>query len=144
MNSTMKRVQAAGGIVLNQYNELLMICRWLKWDLPKGHVERKESMEHCALREVEEETGLHDLRIVSYIGATEHVHFDKTVKSEIIKEVHWYEMRADKQEELHPQYDEGIDWILWVPKKEVENYLRNSYENIRIILRKCSLFAHSA
>ncbi len=39
-------------------DEILMIFRRGKWDLPKGKLDKGESLEACALREVEEETGL--------------------------------------------------------------------------------------
>ena len=32
--------------------------RTKNWDLPKGHLKKKESFEECALREVHEETGI--------------------------------------------------------------------------------------
>jgi len=47
----------AGGLVTNENNELLMIFRRGKWDLPKGKADEGETVEACALREVEEETG---------------------------------------------------------------------------------------
>ena len=47
---------AAGGLVFNAHEELLMIERWDRWDLPKGKVEKGESLPDAAWREVEEET----------------------------------------------------------------------------------------
>ena len=51
-------VEAAGGAVVNDRGERLMIYRNGRWDLPKGHWERGETIEACALREVREETGV--------------------------------------------------------------------------------------
>ena len=50
-------VEAAGGVVVNDRGEYLMIHRNGRWDLPKGHVEPGESTAECAVREVAEETG---------------------------------------------------------------------------------------
>ena len=49
---------AAGGVVQNTNDEILMIFRRGKWDLPKGKLDEGETLEQCALREVKEETGL--------------------------------------------------------------------------------------
>ena len=48
LKSNFTTVLAAGGIVWNEYSELLMIFRKGKWDLPKGHVEKDESLETAA------------------------------------------------------------------------------------------------
>src|ERR1700730_7271010 len=51
-------ILAAGGLVMDQHKQVLLIHRKGKWDLPKGKLDKKESLEACALREVKEETGL--------------------------------------------------------------------------------------
>jgi 8-oxo-dGTP pyrophosphatase MutT (NUDIX family) len=51
-------IKAGGGIVVNEQNEVLLIYRRGKWDLPKGKLDDGETIEECALREVKEETGL--------------------------------------------------------------------------------------
>ena len=52
-------VRAAGGVVVRDGRVLLVHRpKYDDWTLPKGKVEPGESDEECALREVEEETGL--------------------------------------------------------------------------------------
>ncbi len=51
-------IQAAGGLVKNEQNEILFIFRRGKWDLPKGKNDGDEIPRECAVREVKEETGL--------------------------------------------------------------------------------------
>ena len=55
-------VQAAGGLVRNNKGKMLFIFRKNKWDLPKGKVDKGETLENGAMREVEEETGVKKLQ----------------------------------------------------------------------------------
>jgi 8-oxo-dGTP pyrophosphatase MutT (NUDIX family) len=135
----MKRVLAAGGIVLNERDEILVIYRRSKWDLPKGHLDKNETFEGCAIREVREETGLRNLSIVKFIGNTEHEYYDNMLKAEVIKETQWFEMRAFGNEPFKPQAEEGIEWIRWIRKEELANYLTNSYRNIIEIFKQAGL-----
>jgi diadenosine hexaphosphate hydrolase (ATP-forming) len=61
------REYTAGGVVYRHRNDdidILMIQdRMGRWTIPKGHVEEGEKIEQTALREVEEETGLSELRL---------------------------------------------------------------------------------
>lgn len=57
------REYSAGGLVFNARNEVAIIARHsrsghLEWCLPKGHIEKGESPEQTAQREVHEETGI--------------------------------------------------------------------------------------
>ncbi|MEO0902874.1 MAG: NUDIX domain-containing protein, partial [Bacteroidota bacterium] len=63
-------VVAAGGFVTNSKGKVLFIYRNEKWDLPKGKVDKGESIENAAIREVEEETGVTDLTIDKFMRTT--------------------------------------------------------------------------
>ena len=60
--------RAAGGVVTNKEGRVLFIYRNNKWDLPKGKLEKGETYEECALREVEEETGVKNLKIENFLA----------------------------------------------------------------------------
>jgi len=55
-------IKKAGCVILSENNpdKVLLINRKKQgdWSFPKGHVEKGESYEECAIREVKEETGL--------------------------------------------------------------------------------------
>ena len=127
-------IVAGGGLVWNEHNELLMIYRMDKWDLPKGKLDPGESIEQCALREVQEETGLTTARINYFVGITQHDYFDKYIGVDAIKESHWYAMTALSSDLLIPQTEESITKIEWVKEKDIKKYLENSYFNIEIII----------
>ncbi|HVX52452.1 MAG TPA: NUDIX domain-containing protein [Chitinophagaceae bacterium] len=132
----MKKIIAAGGLVSNENNELLMIYRRGKWDLPKGKLDEGESIETCALREVKEETGLADITLQKFIGTTEHEYFDTYSNCDVVKETHWYAITAAPGQQLLPQTTEDIEEIEWVRKEILELYLNNTYPNIQDIIQR--------
>jgi 8-oxo-dGTP pyrophosphatase MutT (NUDIX family) len=133
------KIIAGGGLVLNDAGELLMIFRRGKWDLPKGKLDAGETILECAIREVQEETGLQQIEHGELIGITYHEYFDPYLKEEVIKESHWYAMRVRGTQTLTPQTEEDITEIKWVAGDGLEEYLRNSYDNVVEIIRKAEL-----
>lgn len=127
-------IQAGGGLVLNEQNELLFIFRRGSWDLPKGKVDIGETIEACALREVEEETGVGNLTLVDFVGITQHQYFDPYLQEEVIKESHWYIMTVKGVPALIPQTEEDITDIKWVPLAEVNALIINAYASIKEII----------
>ena len=65
--------KAGGGLVYNNSGEVLFIFRNGKWDLAKGGMEKNETIEETAMREVEEETGVNDLKITKKLQKTKAV-----------------------------------------------------------------------
>jgi len=126
----MKTIVAAGGLVYNESNELLMIFRRGKWDLPKGKLDEGESIPDCAVREVQEETGLTEITLGEFMRITHHQYFDKWLNETVIKETHWYRMSASSNQPLIPQTEEDIESIRWVSKHELPVLLENSYDTI--------------
>jgi 8-oxo-dGTP diphosphatase len=66
-------VRAAGGLVVRE-GQVLLVHRpaYDDWSFPKGKCDDGESDETCALREVEEETGLR-CELLEEIGATSYI-----------------------------------------------------------------------
>ena len=128
--SLYRLIHAAGGIVQNEKQEILMIYRLEKWDFPKGKVETGEECAEAAVREVEEETGLKDITLGSPLPSTFHTY---ELRGEpILKETHWYKMRAHSQS-LTPQTVEDISQAVWVPIEEVSGKLEESYPSLKAL-----------
>ena len=126
-------LEAAGGVVKNKQHEILFIHRLDKWDLPKGKVEEGETTEITAVREVEEECGISNLKLQNFITQTFHIYFQEDLK---LKATYWYDMLYEGDEELIPQEEEGIGIVEWKNKDELPKMMENTYENIKIVLEK--------
>jgi 8-oxo-dGTP pyrophosphatase MutT (NUDIX family) len=124
-------VRAAGGVVTNKAGKVLFIYRNDKWDLPKGKLDKGESFEACALREVAEETGVQGLILENFLKTTYHV-FKSNGKYKL-KEVHWYAMRTSYAGPLVGQANEGIVKVKWKGPEKIKKALENSYTNIKIL-----------
>lgn len=126
------KILAAGGIVKNEEGKILLQYRRGKWDLPKGKLDEDETIEECAVREVEEETGLRNIQLGELIGLTNHNYTERG--ENIDKETHWFEMKVWGNQKLIPQTDEDILELRWVAENELQYYLSNTYPNIMEII----------
>ncbi len=113
-----KQIKAAGGVVFRLSEEkaeleILLIYRNQTWDLPKGKLEKGETIQMCAVREVAEETGTQLPMVVDDLGTTYHEYTEKG--KEIGKTTYWYSMVFPRYQSLTPQIEEGIELIEWVP-----------------------------
>lgn len=129
-----KLVKAAGGLVKNKAGEVLLIFRRGKWDLPKGKLDKGESIVECAIREVQEETGLKKIKAGEEIDITYHTYVE--FGKHILKESHWFIMNSLVEETLQPQIEEYITEIRWVKKEDLKNYLDKTFPTIISLLKK--------
>lgn len=128
------KIIAAGGIVQNEEGKILFQFRRGKWDLPKGKLDAGETIEECAVREVEEETGLRNIELGELVGITNHNYIHKG--EDIDKETHWFAMKVSGFQTLTPQTEEDILELRWVAENELRNYLSNTFPNINEITEK--------
>lgn len=126
-------MEAAGGIVLNDEKNLLMIFRNDRWDLPKGKIEAGETRAVAAIREVTEETGLDKIMIDHACNATYHIYPFKEKK--ILKCTYWYKMHTSDKNPPKPQAEEGITRATWMNSGEVKDAVKRSYASIVNLLK---------
>jgi 8-oxo-dGTP pyrophosphatase MutT (NUDIX family) len=110
----------------------------LLWSLPKGHLERGESAEDAAVREVEEETGIRG-RVVASLGAIDYWFIAENRR--IHKTVHHYMLEATGGE-LSDE-DIEVDEVAWVPLDELRNHLAYAGER-RLAETVADMLADSA
>ena len=125
-------IKAGGGLVENELHEILMIFRQKFWDLPKGKLDEGETIEECATREIMEETGIKTLEIIEPLIITYHTYEKGT--HHILKESHWFLMKASVNENLIAQKEEDISDIKWIGLDIISEYLAKSYPSIKDVI----------
>tara|TARA_X000001036_G_scaffold112072_1_gene104994 strand:+ start:236 stop:865 length:630 start_codon:yes stop_codon:yes gene_type:complete len=127
-------VEAAGGLVQHQDGRFLFIYRNNKWDLPKGKIEKNETLIKAAKREVSEETGVTHLEVKRPLPITYHV-YNANGKFKV-KKTYWFFMKSKFNGSLLPQFEEKIKMAVWKGINEIPKLMENAYENIKIILKE--------
>ena len=130
-------IRAGGGVVYNEHGNILMIFRRGKWDLPKGKLDEGETIDECALREVQEETGIQQLTLGSELCETWHLYTEKG--KNIVKYTTWYRMTSTDNDPLTPQVEEDIKEARWVNTKELKPFVDNTYKAIKDVLHVAGL-----
>lgn len=126
-------VIASGGLVTNESDDVLLIFRRGKWDLPKGKLDKGETLEQCAVREVEEETGLKNISLHQPLTITYHTYHEGT--KFILKESHWFKMSVKEKQDLVAQEAEGITETKWVRPADLKTYFDETYPSVRDVLK---------
>lgn len=121
-------VRAAGGLVLRDDSVLLVHRpKYDDWTFPKGKAKDAESDEECALREVEEETGL---RCTIERGLAETRYRDARDRPKVVR---YFVMRpVGGAFEPHEEVDE----VRWVARGDAARLL--SYEHDAELLSRLS------
>lgn len=123
---------SAGGVVIFG-NAILLLKKFNgDWVLPKGRIEKDETVRQTALREVLEESGV-KAEIVQYIGMV-HYKFKNIQENDIVyKTVHWYVMKTNCMD-CTPQKKEGFVDAKFVHIDKAEELVRYDDEK-KIILK---------
>lgn len=131
IKTVFRQAPAAGGVVIID-NQFVAIERNGIPDLPKGHIEKGETPEAAALREVEEETGIKDLVIIKELPSTWHCYLLDNQWT--IKKTSWFLMRTKSGMKSVPQTEEGITKVYLVDKEHVKDFEENTFESLRTLV----------
>ena len=132
--SMFKNIEAGGGLVKNAKGEYLFIFRNGKWDLPKGKLEKGETIKKCAKREVMEECGIKKLSVKKQLTTTYHIY--KLKEKEVLKQTTWFEMECLDTSKLKPQTEEGITKVKWFKKENLKTVVKNTYPSVIDVIEK--------
>jgi 8-oxo-dGTP pyrophosphatase MutT (NUDIX family) len=130
-------MEAAGGLVFDEQGRVLVIHRRGKWDLPKGKMEEGEDPQTAAVREVEEECGIHAPQIQKLLHVTYHSYVQEGVM--ILKKIWWYQMSYSGKEQLVPQAKEDITRAGWFDPGELNPVKENTWSSIVEVLKAGNL-----
>jgi len=112
-------IRASGGLIVRD-GRVVVVHRpeYDDWSFPKGKADREESDEDCALREIEEETGLR-CELVEELTTTRH----RDTKGRP-KRVRWWLMRP-QQGELSGEFapTDEVDEVRWLTPAEARAVL---------------------
>lgn len=127
-------IEAAGGFIQRK-DKFLFIFRLNRWDLPKGKLEKKESIEQAAIRECEEECAIEELTIKQQLSSTFHLY--KYKDSYAIKQTYWFYMTTTFDKELKPQIEENIEKVEWFDVNGIkESVLKSTYFTISDVVNE--------
>jgi 8-oxo-dGTP pyrophosphatase MutT (NUDIX family) len=128
-----EKVEAAGGIVKRK-NSYLFIKRNGVWDIPKGKLEKDETPEIGAVREIEEECGIKNPNIDFPITITYHTYEYKGLPT--LKKTYWYALNYMGPKQVTAQSEEGITKVSWKKIDKFSKLLTNTYASIEDVIRQ--------
>lgn len=135
------RYQAAGGVVVDPAGDRVLVLRRPSRDevrLPKGHLEKHESLIEAALREVQEESGYTEPEILADLGQ-QTIEFDYQ-GDHIIREEQYFLMRLRSirqiclEDEFVPQWldwEAALEQLTFEPEREWLRRARVALEGLR-------------
>ena len=120
----MKKTFSAGGVVLNKEGLVLVVSQnGNSWSLPKGHIDEGEDKFQAAIREIYEESGISELKLIKEFDSYERyrIGLDGGEDKSELKVIFMFLFKTN-QEELKP-LDPANPEALWVKKGEAAELL---------------------
>jgi len=106
--------RSAGGLVVEGTRILLISTQeGRRWQLPKGHIERGESPEQAAVREIEEETGVSG-RVIAPLPGVEYWFVEKG-RRRVHKRVDYFLLSyvSGSVADFDVHEVSGAEWFTW-------------------------------
>ncbi|MBU7032331.1 MAG: NUDIX domain-containing protein [Theionarchaea archaeon] len=121
------REESCGAVIYNGKEYLLLHYDAGHWDFPKGNREEGETSKEAAVREIEEETGIIELKFDDFEKKIHYVY--RRGKDTIFKTVIYFLADSKEKKVVLSWEHQGFEWLSY------ENALdRLTYENAREVL----------
>jgi len=152
-NKKLPMRNGVGIIVLNNYNEVFVGKRKDnpidKWQMPQGGVDEGESLINAMKRELFEETGIKNIKILKEIDRTYEYELPDNLVGIIWKgkfrgqKQKWFITKFlgnDSEINLNTKHPEFIDWK-WIDPKKLPEVIVNFKKNLYInLLKEINIF----
>lgn len=130
----MIKVKKAGCILINiNTRKIALVCRNGEYSFPKGHLEKGESIEECALREIKEETS-HNCHLIE--NKEIDILYYKTLRGEDVESYYYLAIDDGICDETISKELKEI--IVWKEIEDIEETL--SYKNIKEMWKKIKVY----
>jgi len=116
---------SAGGVVVGPGNKILVVSQnGNSWSLPKGHLEPQEDAEQAARREIQEESGIQEVTIITELGTYDRARIGVGGVGEVPEQMKRITMFLciTNQEQLSPIDPENPE-ALWLDIQNVADQL---------------------
>ena len=130
----LKREFSSGGVVVrktgNSFAVLLIKDSYGRWTWPKGHIDKNESSEEAALREISEEVGIENTVIIGKIGQQQYFY---KLKGDLVFKTVFIYLCETKQTRLTIQDSEIDDGMWFSPEDAIKKI---EYRGSGVLLKK--------
>ena len=121
------QIEAAGGVVQNG-DKVLFIYKNGHWDLPKGKMEKGETADATAFREVKEECGIKELEVDKELQTTYYLFNDNGQTK--LKKTNWFLMKSSDEGPFKGDEKEGITEVKWMDAASWKTSHEKSYASV--------------
>jgi len=124
MKNQNNKTITSGGIIINEFNEVAIVNQnHDSWSLPKGHVEKNETILDAAKREIYEETGLKNISYIKDLGFYDRyrIGLDGNDDKTELKRIYLF-LFSTKKKKLNP-IDPLNPEAKWIAPNKVSNFL---------------------
>ena len=129
------REPTSGGIVFRMSRDgkdievLLIQDSKDRWTIPKGHIEQGETAKQTAIREIGEESGLHHVQVLTWLGK---IHFKYRRQDKLVLMTTQIYLVRSLDDHEKPQKEKWMNGIKWFEFNEALNAIE--YEDIEKLM----------